>query len=101
LLGQAEPFFWVGGWFGDATRQLRATLVGRANGLPYKNLVGGHQKINFQQGEQMNYHFGRPSKFLTPPPPPNLVASCLGCQLLEAQFTQPARVEVHIWVSKI
>ena len=42
----------LGGWFGDATRQLRATLVGRANGLPYKNLVGGHQKSISSRGSK-------------------------------------------------
>ena len=47
----------------------------------------------------MGCHFGSPSKFL--PHPSNLVALYLGSQLLEAQFTQPAGVEAHIWVSKI
>ena len=37
------------------------------------------QKIDLQQVFQMGCHFGRPSKFL--PPPPNLVALYLGCQL--------------------
>ena len=32
---------------------------------------------------------------------PNLVVLYLDCQLLEAQFTQPAGVEVYIWMSKI
>jgi len=50
-------------------------------------------------GGQMGCHFVRPSKFL--PHSSNLVAFYLGSQLLEAQFTQPAGVKAHIWMSKI
>jgi len=65
--------------------------------------------MNLQQEEQMSFYFGRTSKFLPPPPQlANLVAPIgqfsdplFGLPTVEAQFTQPAEVEAHIWVSKI